>query len=129
MKFHQNSGFLELPKAGVYYVYSQVTFRPASRNSLPRRVTSRLVSCVPEEECHYSLTAPSPPDVLLQTESDVSGRYGQSKFQAGMFYFPAGTQLGVLVLNELFSKPELPSLRYDDYRYNTFMGIFLVDED
>ena len=126
MIFHRKSGFLEVPVTGVYYVYSQVTFRPG--RGIARRAMSRLVACIPGARCSY----PTEDDVYMQTETGVVGTIGNSKFQAGVFYFPSGTQIAILVWNEINSNQDLPSrekIRYDQLRYNTYFGAFLVDED
>lgn len=121
--FHRSSGFLELPVAGVYYVYHQITFRPRGRGPV-RLARSRLVACIPDQDCSYIAEDNNP---YMQTESELAGRYGNSKFQAGLFWFPAGSQIAILVWNELYNRPHLDAIRYDDYGYNTYMGAYLVD--
>lgn len=125
MTFHRSSGFLELPTSGVYYVYHQVMFRTA-RDPSPRLARSRLVGCIPGEDCSYLEGQDQP---YMQTETNLEGKYGTSKFQAGLFHFPAGAQIAVLVLNELFTRPRINPINYDDFGHNTYMGAFLVDED
>lgn len=124
MIFHRSSGFLELPVTGVYFVYYQVMFRPRGRRV--RMARSRLVACIPDQDCSY-ITADSDP--YMQTESDLAGRYRNSKYQAGLFHFPAGTRVAILVWNELYNRPDLEAIRYDDHGYNTYMGAYLVDHD
>lgn len=126
MVFHRFTGFLELPVAGVYYVYHQVTFRPSTKELRLGRI--RLVSCIPGEDCSY-LTSSEDNDPYMQMESDLKGKYGSSKFQGGMFHFPAGAQVAILAWNEVFSDDSLRSLRYNDHGHNTYMGAFLVDGD
>jgi hypothetical protein len=121
MTFHRSSGFLELPVSGVYYIYHQITFRP--RGSSARLARSRLVACIPDQSCSYITDDP-----YTQTETNLEGRYGTSKFQGGLFRFPAGSQIAILVQNELFSRPHLTAIRYDDAGFNTYMGGYLVDD-
>lgn len=124
MTFHRSSGFLELPVSGVYFVYYQVMFRP--RGKTPRMARSRLVACIPNQDCSY-IAADNDP--YMQTESDLAGRYGNSKYQAGLFHFPAGTQIAILVWNELYNRPHLDPIRYDNHGYNTYIGSYLVDQE
>lgn len=125
MTFHRSSGFLELPRAGIYYVYHQVLFRRPPRDTGSRVARSRLVACIPGQDCSY-LTSSSDP--YTETEANLDGRYGTSKFQAGLFRFPAGAQLAILVWNERFGRP-VTAVQYNDHSQNTYMGAYLVDED
>ena len=121
MIFHGSTGFLELPKSGVYYVYQKVTF--GSRDSQDRLARARLVACVPGDDCKYFS------DPYMQMDANLNGKYSISKSQGGLFRFPAGTQIAIMVYNEKFSRPDRSAITHDDTGHQTYMGAFLVDED
>ena len=127
MKFHKSSGFLEFPVSGVYYIYHQITFRLDAREkpNTRRLARTRLVACIPGDDCTYIAEDGEP---YMQSEAGLSGSYGRSKFQGGLFFFPAGARVAVLVWNELYDR-YLRAIRYDDYSYHTYMGAYLVDQD
>ena len=121
MIFHGSTGFLELPKSGVYYVYQKVTF--GSTDSQDRLARARLVACVTGDDCEFFS------DPYMQMDANLNGRYFTGKSQGGLFRFPAGTQIAIMVYNERFSHPDVSAITYDNSGHQTYMGAFLVDED
>lgn len=121
MIFHRASGFLELPASGIYYIYQQVVF--VSRDNEARIARSRLVACIPGEVCSYIS------DPYMQTEARLERSYGTSKFQGGLFHFPAGTQIAIVAFNERFDNLNAKPVSFDSAGHQTYMGAFLVDKD
>ena len=137
MFFNRSSGFLRLPKTGVYYVYSLVHFRGgSSRDTEPEQVIkSKMVACIPNLECefpeeHYVSYLHSERRLFNATRYDE-----ENNFQAGLFHFPAETQLAIVVNNPKFrqtfeQRNQGPDMMYlDGRRQHTYMGAFLVDDD
>ena len=70
MFFNRSSGFLRLPKTGVYYVYSLVHFRGgSSRDTEPEQVIkSKMVACNPQP---WNVSFPRNTTFLTCTPKDV----------------------------------------------------------
>lgn len=79
---------------------------------------SRLVACVPDENCDYVTD-----EYIIQAEQKVVGnRAGFGLSQAALLHFSAGTYIAVLNENHR-------SAMYDNFGRHTYMGAFLVDSD
>lgn len=126
MFFNRTSGFLRLPKDGFYYIYSQVIFRAGRRLGEESEIHSKVVVCIPGDHCEFPN---SQSKTHLETVDYIEANQFKTQFQAGLFHFPAGTQIAIIASNLLHSNPSSPTLlSYHALWYRTYMGAFLVND-
>lgn len=126
MFFNRTSGFLQLPKDGFYYVYSQVIFRSGRSLTTESEIHSKLVVCIPGYKCDFPN---SQSETHLESVEYIDPNQFQTLFQAGLFHFPAGTQVAIIASNLLHNggSAARPPLEYHALWYRTYMGAFLVN--
>ncbi len=134
MVFNRSSGFLTLPKDGVYYVYSHVEFKLQDTEKT-YEAHARMVVCIPGETCQMDAylyhklsesggTVSQPNDRLKPNQ----GEHGL--YQGGLFHFPAGTRILILAKDPKF-KTRITVKRGGDklvINSDSYMGAYLVQE-
>ena len=114
MIFNKSSGFLKLPTAGIYYTYYHLLLNHAEDNIMVR---SRLVGCIPGQRCNF-MSSRGRSTIYMQTGMDLDDLYSRGLSQGALFYFPAGTEIAVVVKDE--------PITYNDSGSYTYFGAFLV---
>ncbi len=126
MIFAKSSGTLELPTAGVYYIYYQIMFRPISKN-MTLQARCRVVGCMPDQRCNFKSSGSKYSYMQSELNLNPNGTYANSLSQGGLLHFPAGSTIAIVVNNS--GRRASPQLHYDDHQHLTYFGAFLVDAD
>lgn len=135
MVFNRTSGFLRLPKDGVYYIYSHVLFQ-LENSSEAHRVSVRMVACIPELDCELAQPKTSQEfsesnGVAVQYKNKLIGDDGI--YQGGLYHFSAGTEVSMLVINpkgrvRRWERDQEDKLFISRAKENSYFGAFLVEE-
>ena len=135
MVFNRTSGFLQLPKDGVYYVYSHVLFQ-LSNTSETLRTSVRMVACIPELECEFAQPGNAKD---FSVSNSVVTQYKDKKigddgiYQGGLYHLSAGTQISLLVINpkgrvRRGERQQEDKLFISRAKESSYFGAFLVQE-
>ena len=137
MVFNRSSGYLILPKDGVYYIYSHVQFKLQDSDKT-YETAARMAACIPGEECTmdeflYTKLTESGGTVTQHNYKQRPGEGEHGLYQGGLFHFPAGTQIMILAKDPKFRLPrreqDLPDkLLTSVLKEKSYMGAYLVQE-
>lgn len=137
MAFNRSSGFLVLPKDGVYFIYSHVQFRLLETTDETYETVARMAACVPDGVCE--MTSPSRFPKLTESGSSIT-RHSHSHridganglYQGGLFHFPAGTRIAILAKDMKYNRGgrvrDKPDLFTSLSREDSYFGAYLVQE-
>lgn len=133
MVFNRTSGFLQLPKDGVYYIYSHVLFQLSDTNET-LRTSVRMVACIPELECEFAKPSNTKDfsvsnGVAIQYKNKRIGDDGI--YQGGLYHLSAGTQISLLVINpkgRARRGEKVDKLFISRAKESSYFGAFLVQE-
>lgn len=137
MVFNRSSGFLTLPKDGVYYVYSHIEFKLQDTDKT-YETAARIAACIPGETCKmdpylYDRLTESGGTVTQHNYRRKPGEGEHGLYQGGLFHFPAGTRILVLAKDPKF-KTSRTEQRLSDklltssMKEKSYMGAYLVQE-
>lgn len=137
MVFNRSSGFLTLPKDGVYYVYSHVQFKLQETDKTYETV-ARIAACVPGETCkmdpyNYPKLTESGGTITQHNHRKRPSGGENGLYQGGLFHFPAGTRILILAKDPKFGlskreRSETDKLLTSAAREESYMGAYLVQE-
>ncbi len=137
MVFNRSSGYLILPKDGVYYIYSHVQFKLQDSDKT-YETAARMAACIPGEECtmdefFYTKLTESGGTVTQHNYKRTPGEGEHGLYQGGLFHFPAGTRIMILAKDPKFRLPRreqnLPDkLLTSVLKEKSYMGAYLVQE-